>query len=272
MKFKDLINYLDDQFPKSLSLSMDNDGVDVCVDYNLEIGRILLALDVTFEAIDYAITHGYNCIISHHAMIYDPIKKLDLSTAAIKKAVMLARHDICTAAFHTRLDSVNGGVNDSLIKAAGIKGASEFLLDSDDNNIPIGRVVTLKEEKDLQDFIRGIKKSLKKFYKDNFSNDIDININYANKNKKVKKIGIVGGSGMGLEKFAVEMGADTYFTGESKYHNFLDAYESHDINIITAGHFETEAVVFPFVKQKILEKFPDANIGYFIGERITHHE
>ena len=273
MRFRDLIDYLDEQFPKELSPSRDNDGVDVCVDYNLEIGRVLVVLDVTFEVIDYAVTNGYNCVISHHPMIYQPLGKLDLSTSASKKAVMLARHNICAAAFHIRLDCVEGGVNDSLLKAAGIlKDAEkiELLIAPEDNNLPVGRVVTLKEskEKNLDNFVRDIKKALKKFYKTEFGVDADFHVNCAYKNKIVKKIGVVSGSGMGFEKIAVEMGADTFLTGEGKYHDLLEAYDFLDINIITAGHFETEAVVLPFIKRKIIERFPDAKVDCFVGDNV----
>jgi dinuclear metal center YbgI/SA1388 family protein len=263
MKFKELIDYLDEQFPGNLSMPGDNDGVDVCVDYDLEVGRILIVLDITFEIINYAITHGYNCIISHHAMISQPLQKLDLSNAACKKAVMLIRHDICAAAFHTRLDSVTGGVCDCLINAAGIAGSIEPLYCG---GIPIGRIVTLPEETSLRSFSGDITKSMRKFYKTEFSVSADFNISYAGGEKKVRKIGIAGGSGMSCAKPAAEAGADTFFTGEGKYHDILDAYEFLGMNVITAGHFETEAVVLPFIKQKILEKFPDANADCFIGQ------
>jgi len=266
MKFKELINYLDEQFPRSLSFPGDNDGVDVCVDYNLEIGRTLLVLDVTFDAINYAITNGYNCILSHHTMLYQPLKKLDLGSTAAKKAVMLARHDICAASFHTRLDSVKGGVNDSLLKALNIDNNVELLFDPDNNNVPIGRIVELDEEISLYDFHSDIKKSMRKYYKKEFSCDVDININYVKGSGIVKKIGVVSGGGMDFAGLAVKMGVDTFFTGEGKYSSILDLCESHAINIITAGHFETEAVVLPFVKSKIAEKFPDAKVDCFIGE------
>ena len=268
MKFCDLIGYLDEQFPKSLSMPGDNDGVEVCVDYNLEIGRVLIVLDVTFEVINYAITHGYNCIISHHAIIYHPLQKLDLSNSASAKAVALARHDICAASYHTRLDSVSGGVNDCLLKATGISGYIESIESIEllyEENIPIGRLATLAEEQDLQTFMNGIKKSLRKFYKTNFSCDAEFNISYSGKNNKVKKIGVVGGSAASSLKIAAEAGADTFLAGEIKYRDILDAHEFLGLNIITAGHFETEAVVLPFVKQKILEKFPGANADCFIG-------
>jgi len=270
MKFKELINYLDEQFPRSLSMLGDNDGVDVCVDYDLEIGRTLLVLDVTFDAINYAITNGYNCILSHHTMIYQPMKKLDLSNVAIKKAVTLARHDICVASFHTRLDCVSGGVNDSLLTALHIDNNDnnkvELLCDPENNNVPIGRIVTLGEEMNLYDFIGDIKKSMRKYYKKEFSCDAAVNINYIKGGGKVKKIGVVSGGGMGSAELAAKTGIDTFFTGEGKYPNILELYESYNINIITAGHFETETVVLPFIKYKINERFPDAKVDYFIGE------
>ena len=268
MKFKDLINHLDEQFPKSLSLPDDSDGVDVCVDYNLEIGRILVVLDVTLEAIDYAVTHGYNCIISHHTMIYFPLKKLDLSTAASKKAVMLARHNICAASFHTRLDSVAGGVNDCLLKAANINGSVELLYE---DNVPIGRVVALDEELDLKDFVCNVIKSMTEFYKKEFSRDMDINIKYIKSGGKVKKIGSVSGGAATCIEIAAGAGADTFFAGEVKYPAFLEAHETFGMNTVTAGHFETEAVVLPFVKQKILEKFPHAKVDCFIGENMIYN-
>lgn len=266
MKFKELTDYLDEQFPKSLSFPGDSDGVDVCVGYDLEIGRILVVLDVTFEAIDYAITHGYNCIISHHTMIYRPMQKLDMSTLAAKKAVLLAQHNICAASFHTRLDAVDGGVNDCLLKAAGIAHNVALLYE---DNVPIGRIVTLEEEKDLLEFIDGVKKSLKNFYQTEFSRDIDIHIKYIKSGGKVKKIGSVSGGAASCIEIAAKTGADTFFAGEVKYHDFLEAHERFGMNAVTAGHFETEAVVLPFIKQKILEKFPEAKADCFIGDSLS---
>lgn len=268
MKFLELINYLDREFPKSLSIPGDADGVDVCIDWDLEIGRVLIALDVSFEVIDYAARHGYNCIISHHAVISEPLQKLDLSSSAAKKAVMLAKNNICSAAFHTRLDCVAGGVNDSLIKALGIAGeGTEDLLYKPLNAspVPIGRIVNLRVGTDLEPFIGGIKKSLKNFYKKEFSCDASFDVSCAKGRGSIKKIGIVGGSGMFFAKTAAASGCDTFFTGEGKYHDILEIYESFGINIITAGHFETEAVVLPFIKQKISEGFKKSAADCFIG-------
>ena len=264
MKFRELMTYLDEVYPKSLSMQGDTDGVDVCFDYNTEIGSVLLALDVTLGAIEYARTHGFNCILSHHAMIYAPMKKLDsdLGTAA-KKAAMLARYDICTAAFHTRLDSVNGGVNDCLLDAIGIKNAEPLICE----DVPIGRICSFENAITIAEFAANVDSSLKEFYKTHF--DFELHgrrTRFNNGEHKIKKLAIVGGNGMLCLAEAANAGADTFLTGEGKYHDFLEAREAYNMNIIAAGHFETEAVVLPEIKRAVLAKFPNTRVEYFIDD------
>ena len=269
MKFRELIAYLDEAYPKTLSMPGDVDGVDVCVDYNTQIGGVLLALDVTLSAIEYARTHGFNCILSHHAMIYSPIKKLDSDLGnAARKAAMLARYDICAAAFHTRLDAVAGGVNDCLLSAISMKNAEPLIC----NDVPIGRICTFDEdykEISIADFTDHVDKSLKAFYKTHFDFELSgrrARFNLTNGEHKIKKLAAVGGHGMGFIAEAANAGADTFLTGEGKYHDFLEAREAYNINVIIAGHFETEAVVLPEIKRAVLAKFPSTRVEYFIDD------
>ena len=271
MKFGELIKYLDEVFPKNLSASWDSDGVEVCVDYNLEIGRILTVLDITFDVVDFAVANGYNCILSHHALFFKPVKKIDLSDSATKKAVRMIKHGICAASFHTRLDSVDGGVNDCFLKALNINENSKIeQFYEPGETASVGRIVELEEECDLIDFIEDIKKAFKRYYKTELDIDQNAGISYIKGDRDVKKIGAVSGGGMDFAEIAAKMGADTFITGEGKYNRTLEAYESLDkgsrLNIITMGHFETEIVVLPFMKHKILEKFPNAVVDCFTGE------
>ncbi|MCL2774576.1 MAG: Nif3-like dinuclear metal center hexameric protein [Oscillospiraceae bacterium] len=272
MKFGDLTEYLGNEFPKNLSASWDNDGVEACADYNLEIGRILTVVDITFDVIDYAVTNGYNCIISHHPMIFTPLKKLDLSNPAARKAAILLSHNICAASYHTRLDAASGGVNDCLLEILNIAPDSIELLYDPEDNIPVGRIAELEAEQNIGDFIEDIRRSFRKFYKKEFLFDMDLNISCLKGGKNVKKFAVVSGSGMDYAGIAAKMGSDTFFTGEGSYHKILDAYEELDankrLNIVTAGHFETEAVVLPHIRHKILDKFPNAAVNCFIGDNV----
>ena len=261
MKFGELINYLDEIYPRSLSVPGDSDGVDVCADYDIEVGGILLALDVTLGAVEYARARGFNCILSHHAMIYEPLNKLDAALGiAAKKAAALARHDICAAAFHTRLDCVSGGVNDCLLAVLGIKN-SEILLHE---NLPLGRICSFDNDITVAEFAETADKSLKRFFKETFDFEIKGCARFTNGSRKIKKLAVVGGHGMSCTVDAAKAGADTFFTGEGKFHDIVWAHENYNMSVITAGHFETEAVVLPELKRAVLARFPKARIDYFL--------
>jgi dinuclear metal center YbgI/SA1388 family protein len=266
MKFNDLVNFLDNAFPKRLSAESDNDGVEVCTDRNLEIGRILLTLDITFDIIEYAATHGYNCVIAHHPMIFSPLKKLDFISSASRKAALLARRDICAVSLHTRLDAVSGGVNDCLLDIIGVnpKEAEIFGAEGIEN---AGRIFSYSPGISAKDFAAHIKKSLENFYKSSFAADIPVAVKYIEGDKPVQKVGSVSGSGMDFAVDAVKLGVDTYLTGEGSYHKAMDAYEfnvkGERVNIIMAGHFETETLVLPYLKNIIAGGFPQSYIDIY---------
>jgi len=265
MKFKELIEYLDECYPRSLSMAGDGDGVDVCADYDTEIGGVLLVLDVTLGAIEYAKAHAYNCILSHHAMIYSSLKKLDANLgAAARKAAMLARADICSAAFHTRLDSVDGGVNDCLLAAVGINKSELLICDG----VPIGRICDFEREISVAEFARHVNASLNKFFADTFKVTRNSCTRFTDGESKIKRLGVIAGSGMSFDFInqAAEAGVDTFLTGEGKFHDILAARENYNLNIITAGHFDTEAVVLPEIKRAVLARFPDTRIDYFVSD------
>lgn len=57
-----------------------------------------------------------------------------------------------------------------------------------------------------------------------------------NPNALVSKAAIIGGSGIGYEKFAHQKGADVFITGDIKHHDALDA-ETEDYNLIDINHY-----------------------------------
>jgi dinuclear metal center YbgI/SA1388 family protein len=263
MKFKKLIEYLDEIYPKNLSMAGDSDGVDVCADYDIEIGGVLLAVDITLGTIEFAKTHGYNCILSHHTMIFEPLNKLDANSGiAAKKAAMLARNDICAASFHTRLDGVSGGVNDCFLDAVGIRNAEPLIC----ADVPIGRTCTFDKPIGVAELAGTVDKSLKQFFREHFTFELKGCVKYSDSGEKIKKLAVVAGSGMSFIEYAAYAGADTFLTGEGKFYSILEAREAHNMSVITAGHFETEATVLPELKRAVLAEFPKTRIDYFIDD------
>ncbi|MBL7917587.1 MAG: Nif3-like dinuclear metal center hexameric protein [Bacteroidia bacterium] len=75
-------------------------------------------------------------------------------------------------------------------------------------------------------------------------------------NKKVKKVAVCGGSGAFLLKNAINSGADSYISGDFKYHEYFDA--EGKILVADIGHYESEQYtpeIFYGIIQKKFAKF-----------------
>jgi len=56
---------------------------------------------------------------------------------------------------------------------------------------------------------------------------------------------------------AIALGCDTFVTSDLKYNDFLD---TEGLNLIDAGHFPTENVVCPVLRDRLAEAFPAVDV------------
>ena len=99
--------------PFSLSMDFDNTGILVG-DRQKKVERTLLALDCTKEVLRQAKELGAQLIITHHPIIFHPIKRVNEDSLVYH----LLRSDIAVISAHTNLDIAQGGVNDLLASAS----------------------------------------------------------------------------------------------------------------------------------------------------------
>ena len=105
MKLRELIRYFDREIPLSFQEDYDNSGLQVG-DPDQEVNSALLALDVTEDVLEEAIKKGCDLIVSHHPLIFKPLKRLTGKTATeriISKAIL---NGIAIYALHTNLDGL----------------------------------------------------------------------------------------------------------------------------------------------------------------------
>ena len=103
--------------PLALAESWDNPGL--LVDCGGEVSRVLVTLDITPEVVEEAARKGCGLIVSHHPVIFSPLKKLSGQDVAFQ----LVKSGISAICMHTNLDAAEGGVNEVL---AGIFGMREM--------------------------------------------------------------------------------------------------------------------------------------------------
>ena len=221
MNFKELYEKLEQICSRELSCEWDNDGIMCMPAPDKQVKKALISLDITEDVVDFAIENGFDTIISHHPLIFNSQKSMSVENYTQRKLIKLVKADINTMSFHTRLDAMDGGVNDTLCKVLDLKNVKKDTLDS------IGRIGCLNEEMTLEEFAKYVKEKLSSPC-----------VLYSG-NKNVSKIYVVGGDGKDLILNAIANGADTLLTGRASYNTAVDACDM-GLNIIEAGHFYTE--------------------------------
>ena len=254
----ELYNKLCEIIPTTLSCPWDKDGLESCPEPEKEVKKILITLDITNAAIDYAIEGGFDVIVSHHPVFFGGLGVMNALTFDGARAVRLAKNNIAAMSFHTRLDALENGVNDTLARLCGLKNIEVI---GDDK---IARVGELENETSLSDFVKNVKAALS-----HGEGEREASLGVCNVNGKTRRVALVGGSGGDMMSLAKEVGADTYITGEAKHHETLGAYD-FGINLICAGHFFTEYPVCEFLKSTLGEINPEFETEiYFSNKMIT---
>ncbi len=233
MTVKQLYDFLDSRIPKELSCDWDNDGLMCCPCPDREAKSVLVALDATAEAVGKAIDGGYDCIVTHHPFIFKGLKAINTENYIADKAIQLIREGISVLSFHTRLDALDGGVNDRLVEMLGLKDIEPFAEG-------IGRIGTLRECMTAEQLAVKVKSML-----------CADGVFLADALRTPNRVAVLGGGGDGDIAEAMAMGADTYISGDFGYHSKTDAPDM-GINLIEAGHFQTEAPVCTVLRDMIL--------------------
>ncbi len=222
MNVKEVYQVLNEAYSPALSCDWDNDGLQVLADPERAIRRALVALDPSEATVARAIEGGYDLIVTHHPLIFHPLNALDGTTPVSRSVAECIRQGISVMTFHTRLDAVQGGVNDALVAAIGL---------TEVESLPeIGRIGRLPEPMSLHEFAVFVKKSLG-----------CETVDYVG-DRQVSRVAVVGGDGKDHYPDALAVGADTYLTGAMNYNTMVDAAYS-GMNVVQAGHFFTEQPV-----------------------------
>ncbi len=230
---KNIYDFIDSIAPFEKQCEWDNSGLLIGNPCR-EISKIGVVLDITSDAVKYAAERGIELIVSHHPVIFRPVKSfLDGDVS-----YMLAANGISAICAHTSLDCASGGVNDVLAETLGFK--NPIPLAESGEAAMIRKVVIDETEAD----------ALAMLIADRLSTGVQL----ADCGKTIDTVALCGGAGGDFIHTVAENGCDAYITGEAKHHEFLAAYEL-GVTLIAAGHFETENPVVAVLANRIKENF-----------------
>lgn len=113
VKCRDIMNLVYKKAPAHLAMEFDNIGLQIG-DENAEIKSVLVALDIDCSVIDEAVDSKCELIISHHPVIFSPLKSIKMSDfkGKIIHSIITKQINVFTA--HTNLDIATSGINDYL--------------------------------------------------------------------------------------------------------------------------------------------------------------
>lgn len=246
IKVRELYSYLEELMPRTLSCEWDNDGLMVCADDRKEVKKILFALDVTYDAVEYAHNNGFDVIISHHPLIFTPLKSVSGDDVSSAIAIYAIKNDVAVMSFHTRFDSHENGVNDVLSELLELNDTERFGPEGEEIGI-IGNV----QKTELEAFALKVKSLL-----------CADSVNVTASAEQVKRVAVLGGGGKDYVLPAYRAGADTFVTGEINYNTAVTAKDL-GINVIEAGHYFTEAAALKRLEEWIKSRFAGLTFEYY---------
>ncbi|MCQ2342395.1 MAG: Nif3-like dinuclear metal center hexameric protein [Paludibacteraceae bacterium] len=245
MLLQHIINTIESAVPLKWQEAWDNSGLQVG-NRNADIQAALLTIDVTESVVREAIDKHCDLIISHHPLIFSPLKTISGNTPQERCVETAIRHNIAIYSSHTCMDSWEHGVSGKMAEKLGISNCrilvdgGQCTMHDDAQDSPIHRLTDspihhglgiigqLPEPMLFTDFLQVVKNT--------FGAPV---LRYIAPTKDpIRTIAVCGGAGAEFIDDAVRQKADVYITADCKYHEFMDA--NGRIGLIDMDHWISE--------------------------------
>ena len=236
MTCEEILEKLEQLSPSSFAMDWDNSGFLVG-DKKREVRRVLIAVDATKSVIEEAINKNADMILTHHPMIFTPVKRIVKEDFLGEKIMLLCEHGINLVSMHTNFDVM--GMADAVADELSLqkRDVLEVTFEDDISKEGLGRIGYLPREMSLRELASLVKL---KFHIPNV-------VLYGENDRIVEKVAICGGSGRSMIPFAEKADCQVLITGDLDYHSCLDAMQQ-GLSLIDAGHFGIEKIFIPYMK------------------------
>lgn len=241
MKIRDVAQAVEAFAPLALQESYDNAGLVVGRPDDELRGGVLIAVDVTPEVIDEAIALGCGMIVTHHPIIFNPLRRLNSATVVEQCVERAIKADIALYAAHTNLDSAAGGMSWRLGEILGVENMQTLSPVSD--GAGFGTVGELAESMPIGEFFALLRNRL----------GAKVLRHSDLVRREVRRVAICTGSGGSEMAAARASGCDVYVTADLRYNDFFAP--AGEFVVVDVGHFESEFcaidILFDVLSKKI---------------------
>ena len=246
---RDIYNALFAFAPAYMKMDWDRVGL-LCGRFDAPVHTVLVALDPMPDVIEEAKTTGAQCIVTHHPLFFEAPGAINDESYEGRCILALAGSGIAAINLHTNLDVCPGGVNDVLAETLGLTDVSVLNpAGTDAQGRPYGLIRTgTTGEQSLPEFAAFVKRALS-----------CPGLRFADAGRPVRRVAVGGGSCGGAIGEVLDAGCDTLVTADLKYNQFEEA-KYRGLNLIDAGHFETENPVCGVLERIVREALPELTV------------
>lgn len=232
MRCREICTLIEQEYGLEYACDWDNVGL-LAGRRDKEVKKILLALDATDEVVQMAVEQKADMLITHHPMLFSPIRRVTDEDMNGRRLLLLIQNDISYYAMHTNYDT--RGMAD--LAARLLKLQECTVLEEIKDGEGIGRVCVLPRRMTLRECAEQVKKAYQ-------IPNVKL---FGPLDKEVYKVAICPGAGKGTLKEVFRFNCDVYITGDIDHHSGIDAVDM-GLCIIDAGHYGIEHIFMEDVK------------------------
>lgn len=150
LKCFEIMKHIEDYAPLRLTEEWDNAGLQAG-DPGQDVKTVLVSLDLNEDIINEAVKKKASLIVTHHPLLFRPLKSVSMDDYRGRLIHMLIRNNISCYAAHTNLDYAAGGTNDALAEEIGL---SDIRIIDETYAEPLKKIVTFVPEGEHADRVR----------------------------------------------------------------------------------------------------------------------
>ena len=240
--------------PEALQESWDNSGIQILIDPEQEVHRVLTCLEISDTVVREAVEKEVDLIVTHHPLYFSKLSSVRADDVVGAQTIELVRHSISLYSAHTSFDSAEHGTNQDLAEKIGLKEIVPMYPSEEYPAAGMGRYGVYPESVSFEDFLRKVTEVCGQSL-----------IRVAGSPPaSVRRVALCTGAGSEFMDDAREGGADVYLTGDVKYHEARHAYDL-GMCVIDAGHYGTE-VLFAENMAALLRNRLGGEVEIFVSE------
>jgi dinuclear metal center YbgI/SA1388 family protein len=247
-----ILSWLRSIAPETSALEGDPVGHLIDLDQK-EIGTIGVCLDATPSMVSQSSSDGVQLLISHHPLIYRPLKRICYADPISDSVIRLIKGNISLYSMHTNWDNASGGINDTLSELVGIEKFRPITTEGDAKLIRIGN---LDEALPVSRLAKRIELALNATGQSSLRYNLDLG------DRTVRTLAICGGAGGSFIGDVIAAGADAYLTADVKWDQFVFA-DGQNFPVFDAGHGATERPGMQALANRLTNEFSDVAVKFY---------